>query len=263
MRSCAPISDREPRSVLEITRSCLPLRQGSGGQGRVSCPSSGGSWSPSSAPTVRAKARPCGRYPGCCRRPARSIRRPGHRHVLASRRCSPAASRIARRAPCLPGHDGRGKSGNGLYLRTDAGEDARGHRADIWAVPPAGRTAATGGRNCLAVNSRCSRSGAPSCRGPSSSCSMSRHLDWRRILSNTSSKSSTDPDAGTTVLMVEQNAYAALEMCDHAYLLDRVRWCFPAAAATWSTIPMCAAPISGDDRHYRDLHGSCREHNLA
>jgi branched-chain amino acid transport system ATP-binding protein len=27
-------------------------------------------------------------------------------------------------------------------------------------------------------------------------------------------------DAGTTVLMVEQNAYAALEMCDYAYLLE-------------------------------------------
>jgi branched-chain amino acid transport system ATP-binding protein len=27
-------------------------------------------------------------------------------------------------------------------------------------------------------------------------------------------------DAGTTVLMVEQNALAALEMCDHAYLLE-------------------------------------------
>ncbi|OYY83759.1 MAG: ABC transporter ATP-binding protein, partial [Rhizobiales bacterium 35-66-30] len=26
--------------------------------------------------------------------------------------------------------------------------------------------------------------------------------------------------AGTTVLMVEQNAYAALEMCDYAYLLE-------------------------------------------
>ena len=26
--------------------------------------------------------------------------------------------------------------------------------------------------------------------------------------------------AGTTVLMVEQNAYAALEMCDFAYLLE-------------------------------------------
>ena len=25
---------------------------------------------------------------------------------------------------------------------------------------------------------------------------------------------------GTTVLMVEQNAFAALEMCDHAYLLE-------------------------------------------
>ncbi len=28
------------------------------------------------------------------------------------------------------------------------------------------------------------------------------------------------PRAGTTVLMVEQNAYAALDMCDHAYLLE-------------------------------------------
>ncbi len=27
-------------------------------------------------------------------------------------------------------------------------------------------------------------------------------------------------DAGTTVLMVEQNAYSALDMCDHAYLLE-------------------------------------------
>ena len=27
-------------------------------------------------------------------------------------------------------------------------------------------------------------------------------------------------DQGTTVLMVEQNAYAALEMCDHAYLIE-------------------------------------------
>jgi branched-chain amino acid transport system ATP-binding protein len=27
-------------------------------------------------------------------------------------------------------------------------------------------------------------------------------------------------EAGTTVLMVEQNAYAALEMCDRAYLLE-------------------------------------------
>jgi branched-chain amino acid transport system ATP-binding protein len=26
--------------------------------------------------------------------------------------------------------------------------------------------------------------------------------------------------SGTTVLMVEQNAYSALEMCDHAYLLE-------------------------------------------
>ena len=32
---------------------------------------------------------------------------------------------------------------------------------------------------------------------------------------------------GTTVLMVEQNAYAALEMCDFGYLLESVRWSFP------------------------------------
>ena len=30
-------------------------------------------------------------------------------------------------------------------------------------------------------------------------------------------------DAGTTVLLVEQNAFAALEMCDHAYLLEAGR----------------------------------------
>jgi branched-chain amino acid transport system ATP-binding protein len=29
--------------------------------------------------------------------------------------------------------------------------------------------------------------------------------------------------SGTTVLMVEQNAYAALEMCDRAYLLENGR----------------------------------------
>ena len=27
-------------------------------------------------------------------------------------------------------------------------------------------------------------------------------------------------EAGTTVLLVEQNAFAALEMCDYAYLLE-------------------------------------------
>ena len=30
-------------------------------------------------------------------------------------------------------------------------------------------------------------------------------------------------DAGTTVLLVEQNAFAALEMCDHAYLIESGR----------------------------------------
>jgi branched-chain amino acid transport system ATP-binding protein len=30
-------------------------------------------------------------------------------------------------------------------------------------------------------------------------------------------------DAGTTILLVEQNAFAALEMCDHAYLLESGR----------------------------------------
>jgi branched-chain amino acid transport system ATP-binding protein len=30
-------------------------------------------------------------------------------------------------------------------------------------------------------------------------------------------------DTGTTVLLVEQNAFAALELCDHAYLLEAGR----------------------------------------
>lgn len=30
-------------------------------------------------------------------------------------------------------------------------------------------------------------------------------------------------DSGTTVLLVEQNAFAALDMCDHAYLLESGR----------------------------------------
>jgi branched-chain amino acid transport system ATP-binding protein len=30
-------------------------------------------------------------------------------------------------------------------------------------------------------------------------------------------------DAGTTVLLVEQNAFAALELCDYAYLLETGR----------------------------------------
>jgi branched-chain amino acid transport system ATP-binding protein len=30
-------------------------------------------------------------------------------------------------------------------------------------------------------------------------------------------------DSGTTVLLVEQNAFAALEMCDHAYLIESGR----------------------------------------
>jgi branched-chain amino acid transport system ATP-binding protein len=38
-------------------------------------------------------------------------------------------------------------------------------------------------------------------------------------------------DAGTTVLLVEQNAFAALEMCDHAYLLEQGRVVLSGAGA--------------------------------
>jgi ABC-type branched-subunit amino acid transport system ATPase component len=38
-------------------------------------------------------------------------------------------------------------------------------------------------------------------------------------------------DAGTTVLLVEQNAFAALEMCDHAYLLEGGRIVLSGAGA--------------------------------
>jgi branched-chain amino acid transport system ATP-binding protein len=38
-------------------------------------------------------------------------------------------------------------------------------------------------------------------------------------------------DAGTTVLLVEQNAFAALEMCDHAYLLENGRIVLSGAGA--------------------------------
>jgi branched-chain amino acid transport system ATP-binding protein len=38
-------------------------------------------------------------------------------------------------------------------------------------------------------------------------------------------------DAGTTVLLVEQNAYAALDMCDHAYLLEAGRVVLSGAGA--------------------------------
>jgi branched-chain amino acid transport system ATP-binding protein len=38
-------------------------------------------------------------------------------------------------------------------------------------------------------------------------------------------------DAGTTVLLVEQNAFAALQMCDHAYLLEAGRVVLSGAGA--------------------------------
>jgi branched-chain amino acid transport system ATP-binding protein len=38
-------------------------------------------------------------------------------------------------------------------------------------------------------------------------------------------------DAGTTVLLVEQNAFAALDMCDHAYLLESGRVVLSGAGA--------------------------------
>jgi branched-chain amino acid transport system ATP-binding protein len=38
-------------------------------------------------------------------------------------------------------------------------------------------------------------------------------------------------DAGTTVLLVEQNAFAALDMCDHAYLLESGRIVLSGAGA--------------------------------
>ena len=43
------------------------------------------------------------------------------------------------------------------------------------------------------------------------------------IVERTLSIIRTIRDAGTTVLLVEQNAFAALELCDHAYLLEAGR----------------------------------------
>jgi branched-chain amino acid transport system ATP-binding protein len=43
------------------------------------------------------------------------------------------------------------------------------------------------------------------------------------LVEQTLSIIATIRDSGTTVLLVEQNAFAALELCDHAYLLEAGR----------------------------------------
>lgn len=52
-------------------------------------------------------------------------------------------------------------------------------------------------------------------------------------------------DAGTTVLLVEQNAFAALELCDHAYLLEAGRIVKAGTGATLIDDPHVRAAYLG------------------
>ena len=87
------------------------------------------------------------------------------------------------------------------------------------------RRTQTGRRRCPAASSRCSRSRARSCCGRACCCSTSRRSASRRWSCARSSASCAPSTAtsGVSVLLVEQNASLALDLADHAYLLETGR----------------------------------------
>ena len=107
-----------------------------------------------------------------------------------------------------------------MLLRKRPAEDCGGFEHIFEQFPPARSTGATTGRYTVGGEQQCSHPSRayvtaqahhvrqPSAWSRSEYC-CGAHLD---IITDIR-------DRGTTVLMVEQNALAALEMCDHAYLL--------------------------------------------
>ena len=109
----------------------------------------------------------------------------------------------------------------GAYLRTDRGRDRGGPRADLWRVSAPRRAAKAGGGHVVGRRAADAgdRPGADVAAAPdhvrravARACAQHRRATFAIIRGIR--------DAGTTVLLVEQNAFAALEMCDHAYLLE-------------------------------------------
>ena len=110
----------------------------------------------------------------------------------------------------------------GAYLRTDSAEIEADRERVYSIVSAAGRTSAAGRRARLSG-------------GEQQMLAIGRAMMARpklimfdepslglapNIVERTFDIITGIREAGTTVLMVEQNAYSALEMCDHAYLLE-------------------------------------------
>ena len=122
----------------------------------------------------------------------------------------------------------------GAYLRRDRKAIATRPRRGARATSRGCATGATSRRErCQAASSRCSRSrGAP--RRGRGCCSSTSHRSGSRRSSSSSSSALVrrlNEEQGLTVLVVEQNANAALELSSRAYVLEVGRVALEGASA--------------------------------
>ena len=109
----------------------------------------------------------------------------------------------------------------GAYLRTSAARDLGGPRSDLCRVSapcrPEEQAAGTlsGGEQQMLAIGRALMSRPRLIMFDEPSLGLAPNIVERTFAIIRGIR-----DAGTTVLLVEQNAFAALEMCDHAYLLE-------------------------------------------
>ena len=174
--------------------------------------------------------------------------RRGH-HARRARRILQARHRPLPRGPARVSlHERAENLEMGCYLRSDADGIASDMERLFERFPilaerrhQAAGTLSGGEQQMLAI-SRALMS------GPSSCCSTSPRWAWPPTWSSAPSTSSGRSAAeGVTVVMVEQNAFAALELSDRAYVLEQGRVTLTGPGAELLDNPHVKAPIWGSD----------------
>ena len=216
---------RGDRQATDARRRRHPrlLRQHRRGQGHLARRSTRARSSPSSAPTAPASRPPCARSPGCCGP------RKGDDHFEGQAINGIAGHEVVKLGIC------QSPEGRRIFPRmTVAGEprprrvpaqgqgrDRERPRARPRAVPAAEGAASTRRpARCPAASSRCWR--RPRADGAAAAAAARRAVDGpgagagRPDLRDDRAVN----EQGTTVLLVEQNALAALQIADRAYVLE-------------------------------------------
>ena len=129
---------------------------------------------------------------------------------------------LSGRTTGISAHDGRGKSRHGRLSAQRCGRDRRptaiGSMPNFRALPSGRQQAAgtlSGGEQQMLAIGRALMSRPRLIMFDEPSLGLAPNIVERTFAIIRGIR-----DAGTTVLLVEQNAFAALEMCDHAYLLE-------------------------------------------